>query len=524
MDFIINKTKKIINKGTELIKNQFKKNEEPIIQTPDGLNEDDYEDDNEENIVYEGDFKSQLELDEETKNKLNEKGKKSTCYIINEENGEIGTGFFCKIQYCGEKIKVLFINYHFLNYDSIKNGKKIKIFYQDQEKIIEITDKRKFWTNTQYDFTCIEILNSDNIEDFFQIEEFKNENNYNNEDIAIIQYSNEKKMKINTNYLYKIKDNYKILHSVKTEKGCFGSPIILLLRDFKIIGIHKTYSKKEKINLGIYMKYIIEYIKNSMIGCEFDIKKENLGKEIQIVNFDENINIFFKFFFGNIEQYCDLYLNNKKILFCWKYKFEQEGKQRIDIVPKKLLEDMSYMFSECIYLTSLDLSNIITNKVTNMKNLLFNCSSLTSLNLSNFNTKKVKNMNSMFSGCSSLKKIDLSNFDTHNVEDMEYMFNKCSSLENIDLSNFNTKKVINMGYMFANCDKLISLDLSNFETNNVTNMKCIFKECRSLKYLNIINFNTNNVKDIDDIFDKINMGCKIISEDLKIREKYKSIL
>jgi hypothetical protein len=169
--------------------------------------------------------------------------KTSICKI---SGNKIGTGFFCKIQYCGEKIKVLFINYHFLNYDSIKNGKKIKIFYQDKEKIIEITDKRKFWTNTQYDFTCIEILNSDNIEDFFQIEDFKSENNYNNEDIAIIQYSNEKKMKINTNYLYKIKDNYKILHSVKTEKGCFGSPIILLLRDFKIIGIHKTYSKKRK--------------------------------------------------------------------------------------------------------------------------------------------------------------------------------------------------------------------------------------------------------------------------------------
>ena len=56
------------------------------------------------------------------------------------------------------------------------------------------------------------------------------------------------------------------------------------------------------------------------------------------------------------------------------------------------------MFSYCYSLTSLNLSNFNTNKVTNMSGMFWNCSSLTSLNLSNFNTNNVINMLSMFYG------------------------------------------------------------------------------------------------------------------------------
>ena len=48
-------------------------------------------------------------------------------------------------------------------------------------------------------------------------------------------------------------------------------------------------------------------------------------------------------------------------------------------------------------------------------------------------------MNGMFSGCSSLTNINLSNLNTKNVTDMRCIFDHCYSLTNIDLSNFNTK-------------------------------------------------------------------------------------
>ena len=61
-------------------------------------------------------------------------------------------------------------------------------------------------------------------------------------------------------------------------------------------------------------------------------------------------------------------------------------------------------------------------------------SSLTSLNLSNFNTNKVTNMSGMFNECSSLTSLKFSNFNTKIVTNMEYMFNnlnnKCKIISN----------------------------------------------------------------------------------------------
>ena len=85
--------------------------------------------------------------------------------------------------------------------------------------------------------------------DFFEIDNYNNDNKkYNNEDIAIIHYPNGGNMKINSGHFIKICNN-NILHSVSTENGSSGSPIILLFRDFKVIGIYKAYNEKGKSNL-----------------------------------------------------------------------------------------------------------------------------------------------------------------------------------------------------------------------------------------------------------------------------------
>ena len=81
-----------------------------------------------------------------------------------------------------------------------------------------------------------------------------------------------------------------------------------------------------------------------------------------------------------MEKYFELYLDGKKINVCWKYKFEKKGEHKIKIISKQLLNDMSYMFSECSSLTSLNLSNFNTNNVKDMSFMFSECSSLTSLN------------------------------------------------------------------------------------------------------------------------------------------------
>ena len=90
----------------------------------------------------------------------------------------------------------------------------------------------------------------------------KNSNNpkeYDSENIAIPQYANSGPLKINAGYLVKIEKN-QIYHYVTTYKGASGSPIILLLRKYKIIGIHCGMTE-HKMNRGIVIKEILNDIK-----------------------------------------------------------------------------------------------------------------------------------------------------------------------------------------------------------------------------------------------------------------------
>ena len=148
---------------------------------------------------------------------------------------------------------------------------------------------------------------------------------------------------------------------------------------------------------------------------------------------------------------------------------------------------MSSMFNNCQTLTSLDLSNFNTSKVTDMSSMFGNCYRLTSLDLSNFNTSKVTKMNSMFRYCQTLTTLDLSNFNTSNVTTMNFMFGNCYRLTSLDLSNFNTSNVTTMNYMFRYCQTLTSLDLSNFNTSKVTDMSSMFGGCEALTTVKVIN-------------------------------------
>lgn len=86
---------------------------------------------------------------------------------------------------------------------------------------------------------------------------------------------------------------------------------------------------------------------------------------------------------------------------------------------------------------------------TNCYAWFFACKDLTTIEgLEYLNTEKVTNMNSMFSNCLSLTSLDLSNFKTQNVTDMTNMFIACNKLTSLNVSNFDTRNVTNMANMF----------------------------------------------------------------------------
>ena len=169
--------------------------------------------------------------------------------------------------------------------------------------------------------------------------------------------------------------------------------------------------------------------------------------------------------------------------------------------------DMSYMFSDCSKLTSLDVTHFNTANVTNMTHMFYSCSSLTSLDVTHFNTANVMDMHGMFYSCSSLASLDVTHFNTAKVTDMSFMFSSCSSLISLDVTHFNTENVTNMRNMFSGCSSLTSLDVTNFNTAKVPDMSYMFSNCLALTSLYLTNFNTEKVTNMLRMFS----GCQALT-------------
>ena len=380
-----------------------------------------------------------------------------------------GTGFFLRINM--EDIlfkKCLLTNNHVLNEKDIKVNKEIEIEYKNKPKIIEIKKNRKVYTNKDLDYTCIEILDTDNIEDYFKIDENIIEysiEKYKNNEIFILQYPKGNKLSYSSGIILEIENN-EIIHNSSTCEGSSGSPIILRNSNNSIIGLHYGSGENKKYNLSTNIISIINHIKNyannNYIIAEIEIKEKNINEKIQIINSYEEVKRIYdcedeEDEYKNEEEIkdnCEIKINNSIIPFSYYYVFEKKGKNKIEYKFKNKLSKTCYMFRDCSFLTNINLSNFNTQKVTNMSGMFRDCSSLIDINLSNFNTQKVTNMSGMFRNCLSLTNLNLSNFNTQNVTNMWGMFRNCSSLKRINLSNFKTKTDTYMCDMFNGCKSL----------------------------------------------------------------------
>ena len=394
-------------------------------------------------------------------------------YIISKN--AYGTGFFCKIPLNENKnINCLMTNYHILNEKYFKENKEINILLNDDNeiKIIDLNIKRIIYYNKEYDTTIIELKEEDNIKDYLELDDklFKDNENliYKGKSIYIIQYINGEEACVSYGLLNGI-NKYNIIHICSTDNGSSGSPI-LNLKNNKVIGIHKgTPDNTKNFNYGTLLKYPLnDFInknktKNIIIG-EIYINKNNINKEIQIINSFENwkrqhnledseddyLNENEKEIKKNIE----IKINGKIIEFKYNYKFKKEGNYIIEYSFKNNLTKINHMFRDCNLLIKLDFSNFNSQKVADMSHLFADCKSLINLNLSDINTQNVTNMRCLFDGCNSLTSLNLLNINTQNVVDMSCMFYGCYSLKNLNLSNFNTKNVTNMNNLFYGCDSL----------------------------------------------------------------------
>ena len=164
------------------------------------------------------------------------------------------------------------------------------------------------------------------------------------------------------------------------------------------------------------------------------------------------------------------------------------------------VKDIDLAAFETSDLTSLNLSNFNTTKVTNMARMLEALPSLTSLNIANFNTENVEDMRDMLGGLINLPALDIANFRTSKVRDMSGMFYNLKQVQNLDVSRFDTSKVTDFSRMFLGNSNIQNLNLSNFNTQVATDLSYMFYGMSNLKNLNIQSFNTENVKDMNSMF------------------------
>ena len=261
-----------------------------------------------------------------------------------------------------------------------------------------------------------------------------------------------------------------------------------------------NYNKRFDINkviqfLADELKIIINNKENNIIIGEIYINENNINQDIQIINSLENLRRTQDLSFEDddwkkenekeLKENVEIKINGKLIEFAYYYKFNKEGKYKIEYSFKNNLSKTCLMFWGCKFITSLDLSNFNAQNVTDMSFMFSCCDLLANINLSNINTQNVTDMSFMFSCCNTLTNLDLSNFNTQNVTNMSCMFDGCYSLTNLDFSNFNMQNVTDMSGMFDGCHSLINLKLPKLNDNNDINMNNIFSFCNSLKKENI---------------------------------------
>ena len=442
----------------------------------------------------------------------------AVCKIIFEtiKDGEqlkgCGTGFFCEISDKNIPFnKALFTNNHILDENSLQINEEIEIEYCEKTKIIEITKDRRVFTDKNLDYTCIEILDTDNINKFFHIDKssFNDKKSLKNKEIMILQYPYGK-LSHDIGKIFEIKNN-RIEHSVSTTNGSSGSPLIKRYNNNLIIGIHFGSKKKdtEKSDesgpnyatpFDVIIKDIIDKLSKNTINIYTIIEYRN---KINLIYYKDKNNLdYSNILFGtnfvkNNKDNIKLIINGIESNLIEKYELK-ESMNNVQLIINKPLTNLEDMFFNAKSLKNIEeLKYLNTEKVNNFSYIFYGCSSLKDIKpIRNWNVSNGINFSYMLFGCSSLLDIKpLMNWNVSNGNNFSYMFCDCSSLKEIKtLRNWNVSNGINFSYMFAYCSSLFEIKtLRNWNVSNGKDFSYMFAYCSSIPDIKPIkNWNVSN--------------------------------
>ena len=247
------------------------------------------------------------------------------------------------------------------------------------------------------DYTCIELFESDGIINYFEIDPYINEfQNLKDQDIFILQFPDEISFSYGKIILM---ENNRFRHTVSTEKGSSGPPIIIRNNNNYVFRLHfggKTIdieNKKFIYNYGTPFNLILNDIQNYFtINCIYDTYNHT---KIKLLN-DYFVEIlmhgtsYYKELQKRhklINDHIDIYINNKKINFDYYYiTNNNESEIKVKFIFKKKISELglSKMFSECYSLKSIDFSSFDAINITDMSSMFMGCENLESINFISF--------------------------------------------------------------------------------------------------------------------------------------------
>ena len=138
---------------------------------------------------------------------------------------------------------------------------------------------------------------------------------------------------------------------------------------------------------------------------------------------------------------------------------------------------------------------------SNMKNLV----EIKGLDL--VDTSSVQDMGKLFSGCVNLEIVDLSQLETDALVNGEYMFEGCTNLRAIDLSKNKMDNLATAAYMFVDCNRAESVTLPN--TPVLANVTHMFDNAGSGTTNGVTiggDFNISQCKDLSYMFARAYLG------------------
>ena len=497
------------------------------------------------------------EISGEKLEKILDQMNKCICKI---EGKETGTGFFCKIEDCEEKIiPVLITSNQIIDNNFLEENNQINITINGINKTINIDKDTKIYSSDKdlYDITILRIkenLINNFLELDSNIEEDNSINLYKNESIYILHYP-EGKNKSSVSFGYGIEkyNDYYIKHLCKIKTFTPGAPI-LNLNNNKVIGIHKEYIKKKDINdsfnLGTFIKYPLKEYNYIEMSKKIDIDKPLI---------DNMINNHF----GNVILDNDSYLFENDLYNLDNQYNTNQFNINNNTINNNIMNNSSNSINimnnpnNNVYMANIPYFNMMNNNNTtnNMNNINLYFVNNPSINLINSpsNINSMNNMNIYDNNYPNVNMIT-NNFNNNNEIKMKLKINKEDIKKEIyfldntsdefqhtgfplsyrnlkELNNLNiklyidniscdfqryfipiyegiysikikfAKSITDCSYMFNECGNIIELDLSSFDTKNVTNMSYMFNGCNNLYNINLSSFNTLNVTIFSNMFD-----------------------